>query len=124
MMKTSITRRDFVKRTAVASAAVAALGPSIKAHAANDKIRVGVMGLNGRGMDHVNALLGAPNVETAYVCDVDSRALAKAIKHIETKGQKAPEGVKDFRKILDDKSVDALTIATPNHWHAIAAIMA
>src|SRR4051812_21376707 len=124
-MNTAITRRQFVRTTAFAGAAVASLAkiPSIKADAASNKLRVAVMGVHGRGMDHVNTILSIPDVELAYVCDVDSRALANALKHIESKGGKAPQGVKDFRKILDDKSVDALTIATPNHWHAIAAIL-
>ena len=125
-MKTSISRRHFVKTTAFAGATLAALNkiPSLKAESANNKIRVAVMGVHGRGMDHINAILNIPDVELAYVCDVDAHVLASAIKHVESKGKKAPQGVNDFRKILDDKSVDAITIATPNHWHAIAAIMA
>ena len=82
------------------------------------------MGTNGRGLDHIAALLAQPNCEIAYVCDVDTRALAKGVAAVTAKQGKAPQGVKDFRKILDDAQVDALTIAAPNHWHGPATILA
>jgi len=125
-MNPSINRRVFLQQSAALGASLAAWRVSSPATAAspNGKLVVAVMGCNGRGMAHIDGLLKAPNVEIAYICDVDARALEKGIKTVEKKQGKAPKGVKDFRQALDDKAVDALTVATPNHWHAIATIMA
>ncbi len=124
-MNDSIPRRQFIKHTAVVGAAAAAWTPSVgrAAKGANAKIVVGVMGLS-RGMAHVANYLELPNVEIAYVCDVDSQRMDKAIAAIAAKQGRAPQGVKDFRTILDDGSVDALSIAAPNFWHTPAAILA
>src|SRR5206468_1381946 len=65
-----------------------------------------------------------PDVEIAYICDVDDRAIAKGVKAALKRQKTEPKGVKDFRKLLEDKSLDAVTIATPDHWHAPMAIMA
>ena len=88
-----------------------------------DKIVAGVMGLS-RGMAHVESLLGIPNAEIAYVCDVDQQRMDKAAKIVSDKQNRAAKGVQDFRRMLDDHEVDAIFIATPNHWHAPAAILA
>src|SRR5438128_1277220 len=122
-MQTPHTRRSFLRRTALAAGATAALALRPRLRAADspgDKIVVGVMGVNGRGTDHARALSGIRNVEIAYLCDVDSRAADKAAQAIGEKVPRAPKTVKDFRRILDDKNVDALFIATPDHWHAPA----
>jgi len=114
------SRRDFLKTSAVLGAATTLpLLPSVRAQSPNNKLRVAVVGVNGRGMSHVGAFLKMPDVEIAYICDVDTRALAKGLEHA---GGKA-KGVSDFRRILDDKSIDALSFAVPNHWHAPATIM-
>ncbi|MFA5190036.1 MAG: Gfo/Idh/MocA family oxidoreductase [Verrucomicrobiia bacterium] len=125
-MNQSINRRVFLQQSATLGASLAAWRFASPATAAspNDKLVVAVMGCNGRGMVHIAGLLAAPNVEIAYICDVDERALEKGIKAVAKKQGKEPKGVKDFRRILEDKSVDALSVATPNHWHAIATIMA
>ena len=81
------------------------------------------MGL-GRGMAHVEALLGISNAEIAYVCDVDQQRVDKAAKIVGDKQNRAPKGVQDFRRMLDDHDVDAIFIATPNHWHSPATILA
>ena len=114
-----------MKQTGLAGAGIALLGaPGLQAaDSPGDKIVVGVMGL-GRGKDHVNALLQISNVEVAYVADIDDDRVAEGAKIVSGKQNKAPKSVKDFRKILDDKSVDALFIAAPNHWHAPATILA
>ena len=122
-------RREFIKSSVTASAG---LGLATHAHTFNilkqyplqDKHRVAVMGVNSRGMDHIRALLSQPNAEIAYICDVDQLALSKAIDATVKGGQKTkPQGVNDFRRALDDKSVEALFIAAPDHWHAPAAIL-
>lgn len=98
---------------------------SIGSSGANNKITVAVIGTNGRGIAHVQCLTrGLEGVEVAYICDVDDRAIAKGIKAAEKRQKTAPKGIKDFRKLLEDKSVDAVTIATPDHWHAPMAILA
>src|SRR5215212_8292978 len=118
-MNSSMNRRRFVKQTAALSALSTIAAPAIlsSAESPGDKLLVGVMGL-GRGHDHVNALLQISNVEIAYLCDIDDTRIERATKTVSGKQDRAPKGVKDFRKILEDKSIDALFIAAPNHWHA------
>ena len=126
-MKHHLNRRQFIQRTGLAGASLAAIGSLRSLRAAespNQKILVGIMGVNSRGMSHVAGYLAQPNCEIAYICDVDSRAIDKAIAVIAKKQSRPPQGVKDFRTILDDPRVDALSIATPNHWHAPATILA
>src|SRR6185437_13463146 len=126
-MNHKLNRRQFIQRTGLAGASLAALGSLGSLRAAqspNQKILVGIMGVNSRGMSHVAGYLSQPNCEIAYICDVDSRAIDKAIAVIAKKQSRPPQGVKDFRAILDDPHVDALSIATPNHWHAPATILA
>src|SRR4051812_10044112 len=90
---------------------------------ANDKIVIGIMGVNGRGSALAKGFCAQPGVEIAYVCDVDERAIEKAGKLVSAAQTRKPEGVKDFRKILDDKTVDVLVCAAPNHWHAPATVL-
>jgi predicted dehydrogenase len=126
-MQTPISRRNFLKRTSTASAALVTLGSAGSFRASgspNEKLLIGVMGCNGRGRDHVAGHLSVPNAEIAYVCDVDSRAIEKGMAALGNKQSRKPQGVKDFRRMLEDKSVDAISIATPDHWHAPATILA
>ncbi|MCS6851450.1 MAG: Gfo/Idh/MocA family oxidoreductase [Gemmataceae bacterium] len=121
-----MNRRHFLGHGSAWLAGLTAPAFLRAADAASKKIVVGVMGL-GRGLDHLRACLALPHVEVAYVCDVDDRRLSRALATVGTSGNssgKTPQAVKDFRKILDDRNVDALTIAAPNHWHAPAAILA
>ena len=125
-MDPPIARRTFLKHSTILGAAVAARSASFSARAAdapNNRLGVAVMGL-GRGLDHIRALLQIPNVEIGWLCDVDSRRFANAMKLVEAKQARAPKTVADFRRILADKEVDALFIATPNYWHAPATILA
>jgi predicted dehydrogenase len=82
-------------------------------------------GGDGRGSELAVGFASLPGVEVAYVCDVDERNVPKAIESVVTKAkqQRPPQGVKDLRRVLEDKMVDALVIATPDHWHAPAAIL-
>ena len=130
----AISRRDALKGgagTAVASmlGRTAFAGPA--ASAPSSRVRVGVMGVShnavfgeGRGTHLAKTLVTLPGVEVAYVCDVDETFVGKAVDDLGKKQAKPPQGVKDFRKILDGKSIDAIVIATPDHWHAPAAILA
>ena len=90
----------------------------------NEALRVAVTGVRGRGMDHVKALLALPNVEIAAICDVNQNIIGKAMKAVEDKQGKKPDYHQDFRKLIEDKSIDAVTIATSNHTHALLAIWA
>jgi predicted dehydrogenase len=126
-MNNFITRREFLKQTSLVGAGLATLsstGALRAATSANEKLVLGVMGCNGRGMAHIAEFLAVPNVEIAYVCDVDSRALEKGVAAVAKKQSRKPQGVSDFRRILEEKDVDAISIATPNHWHAPATILA
>lgn len=101
-------------------------GPYVAQSAAapGQHLRVAVMGVNGRGMKHIQGFLAQPNVEIAYVCDVDSRAVAKGLAEVEKTQKNPAKGIVDFRAALDDKDVDILSVAAPNHWHAPATILA
>ncbi|HEY0244050.1 MAG TPA: Gfo/Idh/MocA family oxidoreductase [Mucilaginibacter sp.] len=125
-------RREFIKTLAVASAGIAVSGKSFgftaksykKIIGANDRIHVAIIGLNGRGGSMAGTFAHQKNLEIGTVCDVDSRTIPKAIKTITDAGQTtAPKGEKDCRKVLQDKTLDAIYIATPDHWHAPLTIM-
>src|SRR5438445_12340089 len=88
------------------------------AKAANEKILLGIIGCNGRGMAHIAGYLSVPNTEIAHICDVDSRPVAKGVAAAAKKQDRKPECVKDLRRTLDDWWVDPVSIARPGHWHA------
>ena len=125
-MHSHLNRRSFLKRTTAASAvAAASLHPWLRAaESPGDKIVLGVMGVNGRGSALAEGFSALSGAEVAYLCDVDSRAADKAAGTLGKKKRGAPKTVKDFRRILDDRNVDALVIAAPDHWHAPATILA
>jgi predicted dehydrogenase len=124
VMQTS-TRRTFLKQSASAGAGLlAAQSFSIAraADSASNKVVLGFMGVNGRGSELARGFSPLAGVEIAYICDVDELALNRGIKALGDKHN--PKGVRDFRKILEDKSVDAIVIAAPDHWHGPATILA
>ncbi len=119
-----LPRREFLAATASLTAAASTL----HAHQETKKeqprpIRIGVMGLS-RGMDLAKDLAKMSSVEVAYLCDVDDARLTSAAKQFSDRFGSTPKSVKDFRNILDDKNIDALFCAAPNHWHGPATIMA
>jgi predicted dehydrogenase len=137
MSKTHLSRRAFLGRT-LATAGVGA-GFAIagtkssggRVIGANDTVRVAVAGLNGRGSAHVEAFAALPGVEIVYLVDPDTRTYSRRLKQVKTSleeagrsGGQAPTTVQDIRRVLEDKSVDAISIATPNHWHALMTIWA
>ncbi len=126
-MPHSLTRRSFLGSTATAGIALGMT--STKSYGsilgANDKIVLAMIGTGSRGTELSKAFAGRPGVEIAYVCDVDKRRVDKAAATVaKVHGSRSPKTVDDFRPILQDKSVDAVVIATCNHWHAPVAIMA
>lgn len=124
-MTPRIDRRQFLGAAAAAGWAATAAAPARAARRGpNETIVVGVMGTGGRGLDHAAAFSKLDGSAVAYVCDVDRGRAEAAASAVGKAGGKTPKAVADFRAILDDPAVDALVIATCNHWHAPAAILA
>ena len=127
-MSLNTSRRHFLKTSAAAAAAgvplISGTKSAPKIIGANDTLRIAVAGLNGRGGSHIGGWLGQKNVEIAYVIDPDEKVLARAVENLKKKGQKNVKGIADVRKALEDKELDAISIATPNHWHSLMTIWA
>lgn len=128
---TTDSRRSFIKKTAAASVAVSLGGilPSFSAKSygriigANEKLRVSVMGVNSRGTALARSFAQMKNCDVIHVCDVDSRAITKCMTELEKYQDFKAKGFKDFRESLQDKDTDVMVIATPDHWHAPAALL-
>jgi predicted dehydrogenase len=124
-----IPRRQFIRSSLLAAAAFKAwplvAQTSVKARIidANDDIRCAVVGFNGRGKNHIAALSQMKGVRLVALCDVDSAVLGKELHRASAGGAKV-EGYTDIRKLLENKDIDAVTFATPHHWHALGAIWA
>jgi len=119
-------RRQFVKTVSATGLGLAAarsplhgLGRSL-----SETVVVAVMGLNGRGTVLARVFAKTPNAAVACVCDVDAQVLTKGVSAVGEAQGKAPKGLVDFRRALEDKAIDALVIAAPDHWHAPATILA
>jgi predicted dehydrogenase len=117
----------FDRRTMMKGAgAVGAMAISARSYAAilgaNDRIRVGIVGVNGRGQAHMSAFSKQPNVQVTHFADVDSAVLAKRAGEFAQRHGSKVETVGDYRRLLDNKAVDVITVATPDHWHAKVAI--
>ncbi|MBT5927715.1 MAG: Gfo/Idh/MocA family oxidoreductase, partial [Verrucomicrobia bacterium] len=120
-------RRQFLKQTSLAAGATVLLSgtkASGRAIGANNRLRIAVAGLNGRGRSHIGGWLGQDNVEIAYLADVDERVRGTVVDYVNDKvqGKYKCQGIKDIRRALDDPTVDAISIATPNHWHSLMTI--
>ncbi|HEX2693097.1 MAG TPA: Gfo/Idh/MocA family oxidoreductase [Gemmatimonadaceae bacterium] len=127
--KEPLDRRNFVKKASAAGLSAFAMsrapGPLFAFEGSPaEKMVVAVMGLNGRGMVHARAFARGANTTLGYLCDVDSNVLAKALADVSSLQSSPPRAVTDFRRILADPAVDAIAIATPDHWHAAATILA
>jgi predicted dehydrogenase len=135
---TDLSRRSFLEHTLAASAAglaaTVARGqdrPAEKATPAprpraapNDRIGVAVIGLHGRGMEHLEAYSRDGGAEVVALCDIDQSTFPRAQQRLATNGRPEAKTYQDLRKLLEDKAVDAVSIATPNHWHALAGVWA
>lgn len=126
-------RRDFIKKSVIGTAGIAmgGMGFSPKSYAsimgANERINVAVIGIRGRGVSHIDAwcnLKGSHNVRLKTLCDTDEQFFAERSKTISDKTGEKPLTEWDMRKVLDDKEIDAVSFATPNHWHALGTIWA
>src|SRR6202011_1857266 len=122
-----LNRRDFLITgaaglTALGSAAF--LGHPELVMGANDRVRVAICGVRGRGGDHLHNYSQLPNVQIAALCDIDENVVRQRLAQMEKMGLPKPATYTDVRKLLEDKSIDAISIATPNHWHSLIAIWA
>src|SRR4051812_35002120 len=123
---TDIDRRDFVKQTTVAGLGVLAtrqMSPLRQSKSPNETVRVAVVGVNSRGVVHAQNFSRLPNSEVAYICDVDSNVIKKGLDGAKSQ-TKTPRTAGDFRRILDDKDVDVISIAAPDHWHTPMTLLA
>src|SRR5882757_9678306 len=119
-MSEDLNRRGFLVK---GSAGVAALG-AFNVLGANDRVRVAICGIHARGNDHLENYARLQNVQIAALCDVDESVLAKRVAQMDKMGLPKPVTYTDVRKLLEDKSIDAVSIATPNHWHSLMTIWA
>ena len=128
--ESELSRRDFLRNSARTGAGLAALGgvnfitEPRTVFGANDRVRVAVVGLHGQGWAHVQQYSKMPEVEIAALCDVDENVTNQRLGQMEKMGIKKPATFVDLRKLLEDKNIDAISIATPNHWHSLQAIWA
>ncbi len=119
-----INRRSFLKNSALAATALSFTAKSwSQVPGANEDIRVAVVGFNGRGESHISGFKKQKGARLVALCDVDSRVLQRGVGAL-AKEEISVRGFTDIRKLLEDKNVDAVTIATPNHWHSLAGIWA
>ncbi len=129
-MAEDLNRREFLKTGAKAGAGWAALsglgmiGASSRVLGANETVRVAVCGVRGRGLDHIRSFSRLPNVQVAAICDVDENVIAERLQTMAKMGLPKPATYVDVRKLLEDKNIDAVSIATPNHWHSLIGIWA
>jgi predicted dehydrogenase len=123
-----MNRRGFIGKSTAASASLMVGMPLIQNSygklSPNETINVAVIGIRSRGQEHYTALSKVPNVRIAMVCDIDQRLLPEAVANVEKLTGYKPKTETDFRKVLENKDIHCVSIATPNHWHALMTIMA
>src|ERR1043166_2588864 len=120
----NLTRRSFIKNTALSAAALSWTAKSwSQVPGANEDIRIAVIGFNGRGRDHMGGYKKLQGVRIVALCDVDKKVLDNGVASLGKDGASV-EGYTDLRKLYENKNIDAVSIATPNHWHSLAAIWA
>jgi len=117
-MKQPFDRRDFLKG-ATSAALTATLASTQRAFAASDTVRVAVVGVGGRGKDHIKGFCQQPGVEVVALCDVNETILRERSSQVETLSGKPVRCYSDMRKLFEAKDIDAVSFATPNHWHAL-----
>ncbi|HVW02974.1 MAG TPA: Gfo/Idh/MocA family oxidoreductase [Planctomycetaceae bacterium] len=128
------TRREFLEESLMAATAAALAGtvaaPTLvsaakAASGPNDVLRVAILGVNGRGQDHLSGFLRRQGCEVVAICDPDEKVgQTKGVARVEKETGKKPAYYQDLRQVMDDPNIDIVTIATPNHWHSLAAIWA
>ena len=117
------TRRQFLQHS-LAIAGTLAVPGTLRSQSASVRIVLGVLGLGGRGINLAKMFAREADVEIAWLCDPDSRRAARALAAFESASGRSPEFAQDVRRVLDDREVDAVVIATPDHWHGLATVLA
>ncbi len=120
----NLTRRDFIRTSMAVGAGLALASPTTRALGANNDIRLGIIGVGGQGTGHMGYFSKIPGVRLVAISDADRSQLEKAAARFEKNGGAKLKTYQDFRKLLDDKEIDAVTSATPNHWHALVTVLA
>ena len=124
----NVDRRTFIKNSGIVTAGAYVgsplVGKALKQESPNDTIRAAIIGIRSRGRDHYRALSKIPNVRIATLCDIDQRLLPEAVAEVEQITGYRPSMETEYRKVLEDKDIDVVSIATPNHWHALQTIWA
>ena len=118
----NLSRRKFLG--ASAAAVIAGTATQGAAFGANDRIRMCCVGIRGRGGEHIKSFGSSENSEVVALCDVDDKVLQSRAKQVQKSSGKRPKTYRDIRDVLADDSIDAISIATPNHWHSLMAIWA
>ena len=118
-----LSRRDFIKNSMIAGATIAVAAPFSKVRGANDDIRVAVVGVGSQGRALTRIFSGLDGVRLVAVCDPDQTHIDRIVESFKEQGQNV-KGYRDVRKLLDDKSIDVITSATPNHWHSLVTVWA
>jgi predicted dehydrogenase len=132
-----LDRRHFLQNSTALAASLAALeatsargaepaadDSASKKAGPNDAIRIALIGTRGRGLEHIEGYSKLKDARITTICDVDKNVVGRATKAVEARNGSAPKYVQDLRRVFDDKEIDAVSIATPNHWHALATIWA
>jgi predicted dehydrogenase len=120
----ALNRRRFLQASAASAVALTARTAAGAADNPNEKIRLGVLGLRGRGRDLLRSFSAEDDVEIAVVCDPDENVVPAALKVVSAKQNQPPRVVKDLRRVFDDRDIQAVAVATPDHWHALATVWA
>jgi predicted dehydrogenase len=124
-MSADVSRRSFIQVTTAATIGVGVAGPAaFQARGPNDRVVLAVVGTNSRGAQLAKMFSRLPGAEVGYICDVEEKALAKGVAAVAGRQAREPKTSGDIRRVLENKDVDAVVIAMPDHWHAPAAILA
>jgi len=123
------TRREFLQHSLYTAAALSAAPmfstrSGAQAASANDKLLCAVIGCNGRGGDHINGFSRRQDCEIVYIVDIDEKVGAKGCDAVEKRTGRRPKWVRDMRQVFEDKSINFISTATPNHWHALCGVWA
>ena len=120
------SRRSFLKKTAAAGSATIVVPTIVSSSVfgANDRINAAVLGVNGRGKSHIKSLMAQDNVQIKTLCDPDMNVLKAREKEFKDTYNKKVTLEQDLRRVFDDKDIDVVSIASPNHWHALSVIWA
>jgi len=124
MNPSEVSRRTFVGTLGVGAALTALNRPALAAKGPNEQVVMGMIGVGSQGTNRLKEFMQHPDVRIGAICDVDKRHLDRAIALVEKEKGYKPQAFGDFRRLLDVKEIDAVTVVTPDHWHAIPTVSA